>query len=137
PGMMETVLNVGLNDTSVKGLAKQTGNPRFAFDSYRRLIQMYGSIVMGVERALFEDALLTIKEKKGVILDTDLDAADLEEAVDNFEEVYEEHTGAAFPQDPRGQLHLAIRAVFDSWKGKKAREYRRIHHIGDDLGTAV
>ena len=128
PGMMETVLDVGLNDSSVK---------RFAFDSYRRLIQMFGSIVMGIERVLFEDALLDIKEHKDVVLDTELDASDLEYVVDRFEEVFEEGAGRPFPQAPHEQLRLAIRAVFDSWMGRKAKEYRRIHRLSEGMGTAV
>src|SRR2546423_6486141 len=137
PGMMETVLNVGLNDTSVKGLAHQTSNERFAFDSYRRLIQMFGAIVMGVERALFEDALLEVKEKKGVINDTDLDAGDLEDVIGRYLEVFRAHTGQDFPQDPVEQMRLAVKAVFDSWRGRKAREYRPIHKVGEDLGADV
>src|SRR3712207_7618958 len=121
PGMMETVLNVGLNDDSVQGLAKQAGNPRFAWDSYRRLLQMFGKTVLGVDG--FEDALDEAKRAKGVRSDLELDEADLHELVDRFQALVQDGTGQPFPQDPRVQLELAVRAVFDSWDGERAVLY--------------
>src|SRR5262245_25497499 len=139
PGMMDTVLNLGLNDTSVGGLAKQTGGDvRFARDAYRRFIQMFGKIVMDIPGDAFEDALDAAKEAKGHgTQDTDLDADDLAALIDRFKAIYREHTGGEFPQDPKDQLQLAIEAVFKSWNGKRARDYRRQNKISDDLGTAV
>ena len=115
PGMMDTVLNLGLNDVSVEGLAATTGNPRFALDSYRRLIQMYGEVVDGVDGHRFEQALSDLKAARGVSQDVDLSADDLRELVATFEAIYEEGTGRLFPQDPREQLRRAYRAVFESW----------------------
>jgi pyruvate,orthophosphate dikinase len=137
PGMMNTILNLGLTDASVEGLAKKTGNERFAFDSYRRLIDMFGSTAMGVEHEQFEHELHGMKEAKGVKLDTDLDTADLKELVKRYKGVYEKAVGAPFPQDPMEQLWAAIMAVFNSWMGKKAIEYRRIERITTLKGTAV
>ena len=139
PGMMDTVLNLGLNDASVEGLAKQTGGDvRFARDAYRRFVQMFGKIVMDVPGDAFEHALDEAKERKGAgAQDTDLDADDLSELIERFRAIYREHTGEDFPQDPKDQLRLAIDAVFSSWNGKRAVDYRRQNKISDDLGTAV
>src|SRR5690606_5467118 len=137
PGMMETVLNVGLNDVSVIGLAQQASNDRFAWDSYRRLIQMFGKTVSGVPGEAFEEALDSAKEAKGTKNDLDLDAADLRSLVDTFKKIYSEHTGHDFPQDPREQLDRAIEAVFNSWNSERAVLYRRQERIPADLGTAV
>ena len=137
PGMMETVLNVGLGDACVKGLADQTGDERFAWDSYRRLIQMFGKTVLGIAGERFEEQLDAVKHERGVPSDADLDAADLSRLVDAFKTVVQDATGAPFPQDPRDQLRLAIRAVFASWNTDRARLYRRQERIADDLGTAV
>ncbi len=137
PGMMNTILNLGLTDASVEGLAKKTGNERFAYDSYRRLIDMFGSTAMGVEHELFEHELHSMKEKKGVKLDTDLSADDLKELVKRYKAVYEKQVNEPFPQDPMDQLWKAIMAVFNSWMGKKAIEYRRIERITTLKGTAV
>jgi len=139
PGMMDTVLNLGLNDRSVEGLAKQTeGDVRFARDAFRRFIQMFGKIVMDVPADAFERALDEAKEAKFEgAQDTDLDADDLAALIDRFKAIYREHTNDAFPQDPKDQLRLAIDAVFESWNGKRARDYRRQNKISDDLGTAV
>ncbi|HEY7280413.1 MAG TPA: pyruvate, phosphate dikinase, partial [Actinomycetota bacterium] len=139
PGMMDTVLNLGLNDVSVQGLAKQTdGDWRFAWDSYRRFVQMFGKIVMDIPGSAFEDVLDEAKEAKGAnAQDTDLDADDLQTLLGRFKDIYREHTKSDFPQEPAEQLHLAIDAVFKSWNGKRARDYRRQNKISDDLGTAV
>ena len=137
PGMMNTILNLGLTDASVEGVAKKTGNPRFAYDSYRRLIDMFGSTAMGVEHAEFEHELHSMKEAKGVKLDTDLSADDLKELVKRYKAVYKKHVKDDFPQDPKKQLLLAVNAVFNSWNGNKAIEYRRIERITGLKGTAV
>ncbi|TML28133.1 MAG: pyruvate, phosphate dikinase, partial [Actinobacteria bacterium] len=138
PGMMETVLNVGLNDDSVHGLAKQSGgNERFAWDSYRRLVQMFGKTVCDVPGEAFEAAIDEAKRRKGVALDVDLDAPDLAALVDRFKEIFTEHTGRPFPLDPREQMDLAVRAVFRSWNAERAVLYRRQERIPADLGTAV
>ncbi len=138
PGMMDTVLNLGLNDASVEGLARRSGDLRFARDAYRRFIQMFGKIVMGVPGEAFEEALERAKEAKFPgAQDTDLDAEDLARLIEEFRRIYREHVGAEFPADPREQLRLAIEAVFRSWNGKRARDYRRQNKISDDLGTAV
>jgi pyruvate, orthophosphate dikinase len=137
PGMMETVLNIGLNDASVHGLAAQADNPRFAWDSYRRLIQMFGKTVQGIEGEAFEHALDELKARKGVTGDLDLDAGDLEELVAAYKTIVAEHTGADFPQDPREQMTQAINAVFSSWNADRAVLYRRQERIPNDLGTAV
>ncbi|HYT24895.1 MAG TPA: pyruvate, phosphate dikinase, partial [Actinomycetota bacterium] len=137
PGMMDTVLNVGLNDQSVDGLAKQTGSERFAWDSYRRLLQMFGKTVMGVDGDRFEEAIEHAKEAKGVKNDVDLDEGDLRRLVEDFKRVIASDTGREFPQDPQEQLKLGIQAVFGSWDNKRARDYRRKNKIDDALGTAV
>ena len=137
PGMMDTVLNVGLNDDSVEGLISQTSSDRFAWDSYRRLLQMFGKTVMGVEGDLFEEAIDEAKSKKGVKNDVDLDTGDLKGLVEDFKRIIADHTESEFPQDPTDQLHLAIEAVFKSWDNRRARDYRRRNRIADDLGTAV
>ncbi|MFE7036316.1 pyruvate, phosphate dikinase [Streptomyces sp. NPDC057621] len=137
PGMMDTVLNIGLSDTSVQGLAKQAGDDRFAWDSYRRLIQMFGKTVLGVEGELFEDALEAAKHTKKVTVDTDLEAADLKKLVTKFKKIVKTEAGRDFPQDPREQMDLAIHAVFDSWNTERAKLYRRQERIPHDLGTAV
>ncbi|MEN8654255.1 pyruvate, phosphate dikinase [Streptomyces sp. 21So2-11] len=137
PGMMETILDIGLNDLSVLGLARTPGRERFAWDSYRRLVQMFGSTVMGVDGALFEDALALLKRERGAADDTRLDTCDLIRLVDVFKDLVLEHTGEEFPQDPVEQLERAVLAVSSSWNGERARIYRRREHIPDDLGTAV
>ncbi|HEX6680035.1 MAG TPA: pyruvate, phosphate dikinase [Gaiellaceae bacterium] len=137
PGMMDTILNLGLNDDAVAGLAGTTGNERFAQDSYRRLIQMYGEVVDGVDAGRFENAFAELKKQRGAQQDVDLSAEDLKTLVSTFKEIYEHETGSAFPQDARGQLGRALRAVFDSWANPRAQVYRRAHHIPDDLGTAI
>ncbi|GII83947.1 pyruvate, phosphate dikinase [Sphaerisporangium siamense] len=137
PGMMETVLNIGLNDESVQGLAKQAGDDRFAWDSYRRLIQMFGKTVLGLEGDLFETAIDDLKRGKGVVSDLDLDAADFQRLVDTYKGIVREHTGGDFPSDPREQMRQAVRAVFDSWNAPRAIIYRRQERIPEDLGTAV
>jgi pyruvate,orthophosphate dikinase len=137
PGMMETVLDIGLNDDSVQGLAKVSGSERFAWDSYRRLVQMFGSTVMGVDPALFERAMTTLKSLRHAPDDLHLDARDLAELVEAYKQLIRDETGEDFPQSPAEQLRRAILAVFGSWNGKRARLYRRREHIPDDLGTAV
>ena len=137
PGMLDTVLNLGLNDDSVKGLADSTGNERFAWDSYRRFVQMFGNVSRGIEGQRFEDAINAAKEARGVTEDTELDVEALRELTGTFTGIYSEETGEDFPQGPQEQLRLAIRAVFDSWLGNRAVEYRRQNHIPDDWGTAV
>ncbi|WSD06513.1 pyruvate, phosphate dikinase [Streptomyces hirsutus] len=137
PGMMDTVLNIGLSDKSVQGLAKQAGDDRFAWDSYRRLIQMFGKTVLGVDGELFEDALDAAKAAKKVTVDTELEAADLKKLVTKFKKIVKTEAGRDFPQDPREQMDLAIHAVFDSWNTDRAKLYRRQERIPHDLGTAV
>ncbi|HWH06599.1 MAG TPA: pyruvate, phosphate dikinase, partial [Gaiellaceae bacterium] len=137
PGMMDTILNLGLNDDAVEGLAKTTGNARFAYDSYRRLIQMYGEVVDGVDGHSFESELAALKAARGVKQDVDLSADDLRELVETFKRIYREQTGSDFPQDAREQLERAVRAVFESWNSPRAQVYRRTYEIPDDLGTAV
>ena len=137
PGMMETVLNIGLNDDSVQGLAKQSSDERFAQDSYRRLLQMFGATVLHVDAEHFSEALDAAKKARGTESDLDLDAAALAEVVETFKGIVREHAGREFPQDPREQMDLAIRAVFDSWNTDRARLYRRQERIPEDLGTAV
>ncbi|WP_020385972.1 pyruvate, phosphate dikinase [Kribbella catacumbae] len=137
PGMMETVLNVGLNDDSVNGLAHHSGNPRFAWDAYRRLIQMFGKTVLGMEGDVFEDAIEAAKQAKGSKNDLDLDTDDLQALVETFKGAVKQHTGREFPQDPREQMDLAIEAVFGSWNSERAILYRRQERIAKDLGTAV
>ncbi len=137
PGMMDTVLNLGLNDQTVEGLARRSGDRRFAFDSYRRFIQMYGDVVLGLDHSLFEDLLETRKLEKGVLLDTELDVGDLEELTEAFRNLLEAELGIAFPSDPRDQLWGAIGAVFGSWINERAITYRRLHSIPAEWGTAV
>ncbi|MFD8934127.1 pyruvate, phosphate dikinase [Streptomyces sp. NPDC059578] len=137
PGMMDTVLNIGLSDASVTGLVQQSGDERFAWDSYRRLIQMFGKTVLGVDGELFEEALEEAKAAKGVQVDTDLDAADLKKLVKRFKKTVRAEAGREFPQDPREQMDLAVKAVFASWNGDRAKLYRRQERIPHDLGTAV
>ncbi|GCB44066.1 pyruvate,phosphate dikinase [Streptomyces sp. NL15-2K] len=137
PGMMETVLDIGLNDDSVLGLAKTSGSERFAWDSYRRLVQMFGSTVMGVDSSLFEQAITLLKEVRGVADDVHLDATDLAQLVERYKGLIEYETGEHFPQSPAEQLRRAVLAVFQSWNGERARLYRRREHIPDDLGTAA
>ena len=137
PGMMDTVLNLGLNDVTVEGLAAASGNPRFAWDSYRRFIQMYGDVVLGLDHYLFEDALEIAKEDKGVTLDTGLDADDLKALVARYQAIVAQNLGRPFPQDPHEQLWGAIGAVFGSWRSDRARTYRRLNDIPEDWGTAV
>ena len=137
PGMMETVLNIGLNDESVLGLAAVSGNERFAWDSYRRLIQMFGKTVLDIDGDLFSDALDALKAERGVKGDTELTAEDLKGLVDTFKGIVKEQTGNDFPQDPRTQMDMGIEAVFRSWNTERARIYRRRERIPHDLGTAV
>jgi pyruvate, orthophosphate dikinase len=137
PGMMETVLNIGLSDESVHGLAKQAGSERFAWDSYRRLIQMFGKTVLDIEGGDFEHAIDSAKQAKGTKNDLDLDADDLRAIVDTFKDIVRKHTGRDFPQDPREQMDLAVNAVFNSWNADRAILYRRQERIPTDLGTAV
>ncbi len=137
PGMMDSILNLGLNDDAVEGLAASTDNPRFACDSYRRLIQMYGEVVEGIDAHRFESALSDLKADRGAQQDIELDANDLRELIETYKQIYEEETGSPFPQNAREQLVRAVKAVFDSWDTPRAQVYRRAHRIPDDLGTAV
>ncbi len=137
PGMMDSILNLGLNDDAVEGLAASTDNPRFACDSYRRLIQMYGEVVEGIDAHRFESALSDLKADRGSQQDIELDANDLRELIETYKQIYEEETGSPFPQNAREQLVRAVKAVFDSWDTPRAQVYRRAHRIPDDLGTAV
>ena len=137
PGMLDTVLNLGLNDTSVEGLARATENERFAWDSYRRFVQMFGNVSRGIDGEAFEREIANVKSDAGVEEDTDLDVDALKTLTDRFKALYREHTGDEFPQDPQEQLRLSIRAVFDSWTGDRAKAYRQINRIPDDWGTAV
>ena len=137
PGMMDTILNLGLNDKSVEGLAKRTNNPRFAYDSYRRLIQMFGSVVLDIPKSAFEEVFDGKKKQKKAKLDTDLDAKALQEVIAEYKKVVKQHTKHDFPQDPHDQLVMARDAVFRSWLNDRAKHYRRINNIDDMLGTAV
>ncbi|HEX9381227.1 MAG TPA: pyruvate, phosphate dikinase [Gaiellaceae bacterium] len=137
PGMMDTILNLGLNDEAVQGLARATGNDRFANDSYRRLIQMYGKVVDGIDGNRFEQELTDLKRARGVAHDVDLTADDLAELIETYKAIYEDETGRDFPQEAREQLTRAVGAVFDSWDSPRAQVYRRTYGIPDDLGTAV
>ena len=137
PGMMDTILNLGLNDVAVEAVAKATNNPRFAYDSYRRFIQMFSDVVMGVEKRLFENLIDEAKEAKGVKYDTDLTAEDLKELVVKYKELYKKEKGEDFPQDPTVQLTEAITAVFRSWDNPRAIVYRRLNDIPGEWGTAV
>src|SRR3954447_20435173 len=137
PGMLDTVLNLGLNDTSVEGLARATENERFAWDSYRRFLQMFGNVSRGIDGEAFEQAIAEVKEDRGVEEDTDLDTDALKELTKRFKALYQEHTDEEFPQDPQEQLRLPIPGGLDSWTGDRAKEYRRINRIPDEWGTAV
>ncbi len=137
PGMMDTVLNLGLNDVTMQALIAQTGNERFAYDAYRRFIQMFGRIVMGIEAKKWDAILDDAKHRKGTKQDTDLDANDMKEVVEQYKALYRNELGEDFPQDPYKQLELAIKAVFGSWMGRRAVDYRRLNKIADNLGTAV
>ncbi len=137
PGMMDTILNLGLNDVSVEGFAKKTGNPRFAYDSYRRFIQMFSDVVMEMSKSFFEGILTEIKDAKGAKYDTDLTADDLKEVITRYKAIYAEKMGAEFPQDPKVQLMEAVKAVFRSWDNPRAIVYRRMNDIPGDWGTAV
>ena len=129
PGMMDTILNLGLNKSSLQGLIKLTDNPRFAYDAYRRFIQLYGKIALGVEDKHFDDAMASMKKKVGVSQDVDLKAEHLAELADQFARIIETNTGKPFPEDPYKQLEIAIQAVFRSWNGKRAVDYRRQFRI--------
>ena len=137
PGMMDTILNLGLNDASVEGLAKKTDNPRFAYDCYRRFVQMFSDVVMGVSKTLFEEVIDEMKEAKGVKNDVDLTADDLKQLVVKFKKIYEDNEGKPFPQDPKEQLIEAVKAVFRSWDNERANVYRRMNEIPYEWGTAV
>nr|WP_072537161.1 pyruvate, phosphate dikinase [Anaerococcus mediterraneensis] len=137
PGMMDTILNLGLNDVAVEGLAKKTDNERFAYDSYRRFIQMFADVAMGLDKNRFEEVLTAKKEEKGVKTDHDLDAEDFKDVVKKYKEVYKNLAGEDFPQDPRKQLDLSIAAVFSSWNNDRAILYRKLNDIDDKMGTAV
>jgi pyruvate,orthophosphate dikinase len=137
PGMLDTILNLGLNERSVEGLARATGNERFARDSHRRLVQMFGNVVRGIPGERYEEAIAEAKKARGVALDTELDAADLAALTERFREIYRDETGEEFPEDPREQLEAAVEAVFRSWEGKRAVEYRRLNGYPDSWGTAV
>ena len=137
PGMMDTILNLGLNDKSVEGLAKRSNNPRFAYDSYRRLIQMFGNVVLDIPKSAFEEVFDGKKKQKKAKLDTDLDAKALQEVIGEYKKVVQKHTKKDFPQDPHEQLVMARDAVFRSWQNDRAKHYRRINNIDDMLGTAV
>jgi len=137
PGMMDTVLNLGLTPQTVEGMAKLSGNPRFAYDSYRRFIQMYSNVVLGLEHHAFEEILDSVKEDKGVDLDTELDAGDLKRIATRFKEHVKQELGHPFPDDVNAQLWGAIEAVFGSWQSARARTYRKLNHIAEDWGTAV
>lgn len=136
PGMMDTVLNLGINPDTLKGIIARTDNERFAYDAYRRFITMFGTIVMNIDRQKFESVLERFKEEKGVRQDTELDASDLKRIVEEFKQIYKEETSSPFPNDPYQQLKLAINAVFGSWFGERAKKYRKLNGISDDLGTA-
>src|SRR3954454_2896851 len=137
PGMMDTILNLGLNDVAVEGLAATTGNDRFARDSYRRLLQMYGEVVDGIDGHSFEQALTDLKRERGVQQDVELTADDLATLIERFRTIYGDETGREFPQDAREQLSRAVQAVFQSWETPRAQVYRRTYDIPDDIGTAV
>jgi len=137
PGMMDTILNLGLNDKSVEGLAKKTSNPRFAYDSYRRLIQMFGNVVLGIPAYEFDNFLEDRKEKNGYDNDTDLEVQDLKDIIEKFKNLIKKRKNIEFPQKPEEQLLMAVEAVFSSWNNSRARSYRNINDIPHDLGTAV
>ena len=137
PGMMDTILNLGLNDQAVEGLAKKTDNPRFAYDCYRRFIQVYSDVVMELGKSFFEERIDAMKERKGVKQDVELDANDLKELVKEFKQIYLEKQGEEFPQDPKEQLIGAVKAVFRSWDNPRANVYRKMNEIPYEWGTAV
>src|SRR5205085_9021975 len=137
PGMMDTVLNLGLNDATVQGLAAASGDERFAWDSYRRFIQMYSDVVLGLDHGLFEEALEIAKEARGLYADTELEAGDWKALVHEYQRIVTAERGEPFPQDPHEQLWGAIAAVFDSWDSDRAKVYRRLNDIPGDWGTAV
>src|ERR1700681_2549955 len=137
PGMMDTILNLGLNDQSVEALARRSSNPRFAYDSYRRLIQMFGNVVLEIPKSAFDEVFDVKKKQKKAKLDTDLDAKALKEVIEEYKKVVKKHTNHDFPQDPHEQLVMARDAVFRSWQNDRAKHYRRINNIDDMLGTAV
>ncbi|MCL2631078.1 MAG: pyruvate, phosphate dikinase, partial [Firmicutes bacterium] len=137
PGMMDTILNLGLNDMAAEGLANRTGNPRFAYDCYRRFIQMYSDVVVGVGKSFFEKIIDEVKERKGIKLDTELTAEDLKELIGEYKAFYKAEKGSEFPQDPKVQLIGATEAVFKSWNNHRAIVYRRMHDIPGEWGTAV
>src|SRR5581483_289966 len=137
PGMMDTILNLGLNDQTVEALAKRSNNPRFAYDSYRRLIQMFGNVVLEIPKAEFDEVFEGMKKRKKAKLDTELDGAALKQVVEEYKKVVKKHAKREFPQDPHEQLVMARDAVFRSWNNERAKHYRRINNIADDLGTAV
>lgn len=137
PGMMDTVLNLGLNDETVKGVIAKTKDERFAYDAYRRFVQMFGDVVLGVEHELFEEALEALKEKKGVKLDTELEAEDWKGLVETFKKIIKKNTKGGFPEDPEDQLRLSVEAVFKSWNNKRANTYRNLHGIPHNIGTGV
>src|SRR5205809_1599372 len=137
PGMMDTILNLGLNDESVEALARRSNNPRFAADSYRRLIQMFGNVVLEIPKSAFDEVFDAKKKQRKAKLDTDLDAKALKEVVEEYKKVVKKHAKRDFPQDPHEQLVMARDAVFRSWQNERAKHYRRINNISDDLGTAV
>ena len=137
PGMMDTVLNIGLNDETAKGMVNLTNDERFVYDSYRRLVQMFGSVVLDIDDEAFEDVLDEYKEEKSVKLDTDLKADDWKALTEKFKHIIKKHKGFDFPQDPYEQLRLATEAVFKSWNGKRAIDYRNAAGISHDLGTAI
>ncbi|MDO5096746.1 MAG: pyruvate, phosphate dikinase [Peptostreptococcaceae bacterium] len=137
PGMMDTILNLGLNDITVETISKNTDNERFAYDSYRRFIQMFSDVAMGIAKSNFESALEKMKEAKGVENDVDLDAADLKKLVEEYKAIYKREQGEEFPQDPKTQMILAVKAVFDSWENPRAKIYRELNNISHKLGTAV
>ncbi|MEA1869426.1 MAG: pyruvate, phosphate dikinase [Euryarchaeota archaeon] len=137
PGMMDTVLNIGLTDESVAGIVRGTGNERFAYDSYRRFVQMFGNVVLEMEHSNFEQILEEKKQSRGVTMDTELDSGDLKDLVSRYKELIEKETGEAFPEDPKEQLKMTIDAVFESWNTDRAITYRNLHNIPQDLGTGV
>jgi pyruvate,orthophosphate dikinase len=137
PGMMDTILNLGLNDQSVEALARRSNNPRFAYDSYRRLIQMFGNVVLDIEKSVFDEIFDAKKKQKKAKLDTELDAKALQEVIAEYKKAVKKHAKRYFPQDPHEQLVMARDAVFRSWQNDRAKTYRRLNNIDDMLGTAV
>src|SRR5579883_1058377 len=137
PGMMDTILNLGMNDTVAEAIARKTGNPRFAYDSYRRFIQMFGNVVQEISKEEFDHIFNAQKKRRGVKQDTELTAQDLQQIIAGYKKLVQKKTGKEFPQDPRQQLAMAIEAVFRSWNNPRAQTYRRLNKIPDDLGTAV